>query len=1343
MPGSSPDLTDTAALRQSAWFSVVSSEITRELYHFHPGASASIRGSDNRSQSLVATYAPDRMLLKPVQPVAEGQTPAAPWSLDLRLQQIAFDGRQKYLPSASATVQQKDSSLVYDHQGDFKVEYINTEAGIRQNFIVNRAPARNAHNLAVRLVVTSALAARSVPGGKEIHFTRPAAKKATALTTELAYSDLKAWDATGRELSADMQAMQNGKEIVINVSAENAVYPVTIDPLSTSAATTLSGTGTENFGFSVCAAGDINHDGYSDVIVGAASANKAYVYYGSASGLSTTKAWTGSQASGGFGSSVATAGDLNGDGYSDVVIGAPADNKAYVYYSSASGLPASASLTLSQTSGSFGTSVALAGDVNGDGFSDIIIGASGTYTAYGYYGSDAGITSTTASWSVTGTSTSLLGTSVAAAGDVNGDGYSDVIIGASGTNKAYVYLGSSTGLATSVNWSSPTGSGNYGSSVSSAGDVNGDGYSDVLIGAPGANKSYIYYGTSAGITSTGASTLTGSSNFGVSVACAGDVNGDGYSDVIVGASSINTAYVYFGASGGITTTAAWTGTGSGSYGNSVAPAGDINGDGFSDVIVGNKSINSNKGAAYIFTGSAAATLTSTSWTKNGSGGQTGFRVSSAGDVNGDGYSDLLVGVSGVPGPLGGPAYAGAAYVYHGSATGLSSTAAWSQTGAANSNFGSVATAGDVNGDGYSDVIVGATGAGSTNTGAAYVYFGSSTGLSTTVSWTGTGAASGSYYGYSVACAGDVNADGYSDILVGTYALGTNNGAAYLYLGSAAGPATSASWTGSGAASSYYGACVAGAGDVNGDGYSDILIGAPGVGANYNGAVYLYKGSAAGITGTTAAWSKTGASYSVLGIGAASAGDVNGDGYGDVIVGGSGIPTGGAPGYAAVYLGSASGLAASPVWSVTTGNNTYYGWSVASAGDVNGDGYSEIIVGAYGSGSNNNGAAYMYYGSASGPSATASWTVTGSNNSYYGGSVASAGDVNGDGYSDVVTAPYGKASSPATISVYNGNANASNNAGTLQLWNANLTSPLSASNKFAKTFGISMRPVSFIGRTDARLAWDVEKNGMPFSYSSTVAASVDTNGAQPAMTDVSGGLTATAIKATVKKSNGLQFKIRARMQYSMATAITGQLYGPWKYSAQYMAGNQSQMALPIQLGNFSGLLSTQGRVLNWWTATETGGSHFELQRSADARSFTPIATIAAAAGDYGNSYSYTDREAVSGSIVYYRLKSVNIDGSAAYSSVVAIRLGTSEGNRLQLVNSLVSAQAFVQYRADNNGVLDLNVISMAGQPMLHQSVGVSSGANSFTINAAALPKGYYLLQARQKDGATQTVRFLRQ
>ena len=394
------------------------------------------------------------------------------------------------------------------------------------------------------------------------------------------------------------------------------------------------------------------------------------------------------------------------------------------------------------------------------------------------------------------------GISVDTAGDVNGDGYDDVIVGAfndDGKGRVFVYHGSASGLSKTANWT--VGSDRYslfGGSVARAGDVNGDGYSDVIVGAPSFSndqafegKVFVYYGSPSGLSLNPDWTAEGdqdSADFGFSVASAGDVNDDGYSDLIVGAPSYSAAqeragkvFVYYGSPSGPSASPDWTVESDQSravFGISVGSAGDVNGDGFSDIIVGADSYDdgqTDEGRAFLYLGSVSGLSLSAAWTaeSNQDAAYFGNSVATAGDVNGDGYSDVIIGADNFTHDQ---LFEGGAFVYLGSANGLALTPAWSADSDQDyGSFGSaVASAGDVNGDGYSDVIVGATFYESDNNqrneGKAYVFLGSASGLALTPTWTAESNRKNSALGSSVAGAGDVNADGFDDFIIGVSGL---------------------------------------------------------------------------------------------------------------------------------------------------------------------------------------------------------------------------------------------------------------------------------------------------------------------------------------------------------------------------------------------------------------------------------------------------------------------------------------------------------------------------------------------------------------------------------------------
>ncbi len=347
-----------------------------------------------------------------------------------------------------------------------------------------------------------------------------------------------------------------------------------------------------------------------------------------------------------------------------------------------------------------------------------------------------------------------------------------------------------------------------------------------------------------------------------------------------------------------------------------------------------------------------------------------------------------------------------------------STCPWTAEGdQEGSGFGiAVATAGDVNGDGHADVIVGAHrfDNGETDEGRAHVFLGSATGLSTSPAWTAESDQADAFFGQSVATAGDVNADGFGDVIVGAFLFEdgeSDEGRAHVYLGSATGLSTSAAWTAeSDQADAFFGLAVASAGDVDDDGFGDVIVAAPifACGQPNEGRAYVYLGSATGLS-SIPTWTVEGdLEDAFFGLSVAPAGDVNDDGYGDVLVAAPSLACGQLnEGRAHAYLGSASGLSTSPAWTVEGDEaNAFFGLSVAPAGDVNGDGHGDVIVGAPGFDDEhgNEGRARVYLGSATGLSTSPVWTTGGQAsvpNSQLGSSVSTAGDVNGDGHADVI------------------------------------------------------------------------------------------------------------------------------------------------------------------------------------------------------------------------------------------------------------------------------------------------------------------------------------------------------
>ncbi|MCA9492559.1 MAG: FG-GAP repeat protein [Myxococcales bacterium] len=1087
----------------------------------------------------------------------------------------------------------------------------------------------------------------------------------------LRYEGLRAWDALGRELPAWMEVGDDA--LILLVDTDGAVPPITIDPVLPTPSWTANGGANAHFGSAV-SAGDVNGDGYDDLLVGARYHDRgsgdegaAFVWYGSASGLPAGSSWSvyAGQTPPGNGPRLGWAGtaraDVNGDGYDDVIVSAPTwvqgsqVGAVFVYQGAPGGLPANATTTLlgGTVNGWFGRSLASAGDVNGDGYDDLLV-ADNTTTSL-HLGSAGGL-SANAAWTVTGTV-------VASAGDVNGDGWLDVAVGRpSGFGSVDVYAGSAGGFGASptTTITGTVSGGELGTAIAAA-DVDGDGYDDLVIGAPGPDWEgghvHVHLGSAAGLASTAAWSLAGdegNDQMGASLASAGDADGDGYEDVLVGVEGQGTggaARFLLGSSTG-ELRPAWVAEetqGIAHLGAAVA-TGDVDGDGLVDLLVTDPfydTSSSDSGRAHVWLGTQVdltdpdgdgvigmlddcplaadplqvdldddglgdacdapllevgtpaargmtTTLTATGvlpgedvrfhaaigaggagpcfqalgglcldlgagavalgratadangevrlevtvplvvqpngtyavqavvlrgadalasevrvldgadldwdddgmtdadelatgtdptnpdtdgdglldgaeapfydplladtdgdgapdgvdlcWVGDDSGpdgdgdgmadlcdvcpsvadpGQedadrdglgdacdgdvlvgpveilrtgsdhwSGFgKALASGDVNGDGYSDVLVGRPGTLNEMG-----GRALLYIGSPTGLTTPPAWNHGGPwpGEAGYGSGVAVTDVDGDGYDDVVVGESqGWGyDIHRPMLWVYFGSPAGVSSVADWSYQGW--NSEFGTWVAAAGDVDGDGYQDVLAGD---GWNR--IDLFLGEPGGLGTAAAWSSS---SSTGGS----AGDLNGDGYDDLWVAMDDWLGNTHTEVYL--GGPAGVGAQI--WSTTVAGPR------GAAGDVNGDGYDDLVAGGS------------LLYGGSTGIAPAP------GQQGDFRTAVALAGDVNGDGYDDLVVGDedWRNGERGEGGAFLLLGSPTGYGAPA-WQDESDQAGYtesdyyngswyqiigYGSVVSSAGDVDGDGYDDVVIgAPWYGNDNGGSALVYHG------------------------------------------------------------------------------------------------------------------------------------------------------------------------------------------------------------------------------------------------------------------------------------------------------------------------------------
>ncbi|HVU56326.1 MAG TPA: T9SS type A sorting domain-containing protein [Puia sp.] len=615
-----------------------------------------------------------------------------------------------------------DLELHYDYDS-YTIDYSNRREGMEQTFLIKQR-LRGRHALEIAIDLDGDLQARLSGQDQLLLF------KDDPQNVKLVYDQMKVWDRKGARLPARIH-LTGPRSFRLYIDDSRAVYPITVDPLNhTPGATYALGSEVTPVinesttpmlsGYTLAGVGDVNGDGNDDIVIGAplythistgssvlsasgTAVGAAFVFYGiHLSSPSTIPSQvlqpTGLPDGALFGFSVSGGGNIDGDGKSDFVIGAPGDTsfvsfpfpgqihagKVYGYRGASMGtdlfvIPAPSAVlelpssTLTNNDPLYGFSVAIAGDMDGDNISDIVVGCPGINGGTGLIDIFRG-TGTSAMFSTTPSKTingllsaTLFGFSVSGAGDVNNDNLADIIVGAPGElvglsvstqGAAYIFHGNGASTctnavdgngATGSNGTALTGTGGalFGFSVSDAGDVDHDGHADVVIGEPmamdqgaAAGLAFVYFGSSAStgigsalrhdtLRSPQSPTAMGGTTplnllFGFSVGTAGNAIGDVASEVLVGEpgtkpmlnSNLNIAFT--------------------SLGLSTAPATQVF-----------------NGSAYIFQGHITAGIGNNAapyWTLRNSTPLTsadadllGASVHYAGDVDGDGFDDLLIG----------------------------------------------------------------------------------------------------------------------------------------------------------------------------------------------------------------------------------------------------------------------------------------------------------------------------------------------------------------------------------------------------------------------------------------------------------------------------------------------------------------------------------------------------------------------------------------------------------------------------------------------------------------------------------------------------------------------------
>jgi hypothetical protein len=798
-----------------------------------------------------------------------------------------------------------------------------------------------------------------------------------------------------------------------------------------------------NFGDWDVAAGDLNADGKTDLVVGTpyfsgegTPNGRLSIFYddgsipSSAASADVVITGSGNYSYDYLGWDLST-GDMNGDGRTDLV--AAGLNDVWIFHNDGSypDTVAGSDFHITGNRGSGGDIVT--GDFNADGRTDLAVGDSegGTNGRVCGFVFDGSVPTTldTADVIVSGELTDgVRFGGVLEAGDFNADGKTDIAVadanyGVDSNGRVYLFFNGSIATmnasAANVIIDTTYSNGYFGRNMVS-GDFNADGRADLSVGEGCSHTNwadgcaYIFYNDGSYPATVGSADVTirgnnVSDNLGTGGMTAGDFNGDGKTDLAV-ASVVGVNIFYndgsYPATDAFADVRITPSSANGDHFGATLTAGDFNADGRADIAVGDGSVTVN---GYVNTGAISIYTFNDSAGTGDAGSNFGYAMT-AGDFNSDGKTDLAVGAYSYS------SNAGRAYIFYNDGSLVSNLGSASAdvtiTGEASSKFGISFTQGDFNSDGRTDFVVGALDY-SSSTGRTYIFYNDgsipTTAASADIKITGEAS---SNFGYSLA-AGDFNADGKTDLAVGAWTYASDAGRTYIFYNDGSIPTTAASADViiTGEASSLFGITLT-SGDFDIDGKTDLVVGADAYSSDAGRAYIFYQNSGGGFTTPLPATSAnviiTGESSSNFSYPLVT-GDFNVDGKTDLAVGAYSYTSSAGRTYIFYNDGSIPTTAVTADVIITGEASSAFGVALSS-GDFNADGKTDLAVGAreY---SSNTGRAYIFYNDGSIPTTAtmADVIMTGeAAGDYYGVSFTS-GDLNTDGKTDLAVGAHGYSS----------------------------------------------------------------------------------------------------------------------------------------------------------------------------------------------------------------------------------------------------------------------------------------------------------------------------------------------